>query len=114
MPNTNRLFSVSEAFYDCQSLKNLNLSDFNFGKVISTKKMFYNCINLKYLSLPNKMSSLVRTNNMFENCIALETLNLGFLENASNWNHAEEMFKNCINLTFKCNCTIFRQYAINV
>ena len=97
--NTNELLYASNAFYNCQSLTSLDLSSFNFGKLISAKNMFHNCINIKTLILPNRMTSLIRTNNMFENCNQLQSLNLGFLENANNWHHAEAMFKNCQSLT---------------
>ena len=40
-------------FYECSSLKELDLSNFNINNVITMSYMFYNCSTLKELNLLN-------------------------------------------------------------
>ena len=60
-------------FYNCTSLKSLNLSNFNTKNVTDMYRMFYNCSSLISLDLSNfNTNNVTDINSMFsglnENC----------------------------------------------
>ena len=64
-------------FYECSSLKELNLSNFNTDKVKYMSDMFNGCSSLKILNLINfKINHYTDIFNIFLNCISLEELNI--------------------------------------
>ena len=44
---------MSYMFYNCSSIKELNLSNFNTNNVTNMEGMFYNCLSLQELNLFN-------------------------------------------------------------
>ena len=44
---------MSSLFFDCKSLINLNLSNFNTENVLDMSYMFGGCLNLKNLDISN-------------------------------------------------------------
>ena len=71
------LTNTSFMFYNCSSLKSIDLSSFNTNNVTNMSYMFYNCFSLKSIDL-----SLFNTNNvinmsyMFYNCSSLKSIDL--------------------------------------
>ena len=56
-------------FYDCSSLKELNLSNFNTSKVKYMDFMFYNCYSLTNLDISNfDIRDNISTRYMFSGC----------------------------------------------
>ncbi len=92
--------NVSEMFYKCKLL--LSLQSFNqwtMDKVTNMKKMFYECISLKLIDLNGWNTSQVKDfSYMFYSCQNLEIiegLNNFNTQNAENFGH---MFDKCYNL----------------
>ena len=50
---TNKVTNMSYMFYDCSSLKELNLSNFITDNVIDMSYMFYECSSLIEINLSN-------------------------------------------------------------
>ena len=40
-------------FYNCQTLKSINISSFNTENVQSMSQLFYNCSSLEFLDIKN-------------------------------------------------------------
>ena len=60
-------------FYNCESLKELNLSNFNTNKVYNMGDMFYECQNLTELNISKfKINKETNTSNMFQGCVRLK------------------------------------------
>ena len=56
-------------FYECLSLKELNLSNFNTNNVTDMNSMFYGCSSLKELVISNFNTKNVNDiNSMFDRC----------------------------------------------
>ena len=53
-------------FYNCKSLKELNLSNFNTINVVSMRAMFWGCSSLKELNISN--FKINEATYMFEGC----------------------------------------------
>ena len=71
-------------FYNCSSLKSLDLTNFNISQVSNMTSMFYNCKNLSFLNLSNfDTSGVNEKNEMFYNCSSLNVINI-FNFNISN------------------------------
>ena len=57
---------MSYMFYECKSLKELNLSNFNTNNVINMEYMFCGCSSLQELNLSNfNTSNVYNMNRMF-------------------------------------------------
>ena len=68
----NYLTKINYMFYNCSSLINLNLSNFNTQNVIDMREMFYKCYSLINLNLSNFNTQHVTDMfGMFCNCNAL-------------------------------------------
>ena len=64
-------------FYKCNSIKCINLSNFDTSNVTNMKGMFYNCKNLTSIDLSNFDTSKVEhMDYLFYNCEKLEYINL--------------------------------------
>ena len=48
---TNNVTNMSNMFYNCKKLENLDLSNFVFNNLINMNDMFYGCLSLKDLNL---------------------------------------------------------------
>ena len=83
-------------FYNCNSLKSINLSNFNTSSVTNMEYMFNNCNSLKSINLSNfNTSSVTNMRYMFENCNSLKSINL------SNFNTSSVTFMN--SMFYLCN-----------
>lgn len=84
--------NINRMFYNCQSLKNIDLSNINLLNIENMNYMFYQCLELNSVNLSEIDSSNVNdVSNMFENCIAINTIDI------SNFNNTDikinDMFK---------------------
>ena len=88
----------SYMFYDCESIKTIDLSSFDGREVIDMSYMFSYCSNLKDLKFGSiDTSNVTNMSYMFCHCKELETLNLLSLR-TDKVTAMEEMFCGCINL----------------
>jgi len=95
----NNLKNTSYMFSDCESLTNINLSNFNTKEVISMRGMFYNCKSLKNIDFSNlNTQNVTDISYMFSFCKSLTNINLSNLEiqHVINMRH---MFSYCTSLT---------------
>ena len=85
-------------FYNCSSLKSLNLSNFETSKATSFGLMFYNCNSLKFLDLQNFVTNSSKIMDyMFYGCSSLLSLNINTF-NTSLVTNMINMFKRCTSL----------------
>ena len=63
-------------FQDCESLTNINLSNFSTEKVTNMKNLFNNCRNLKSLNILNFITNKCNINGIFYNCFKLRRKNV--------------------------------------
>lgn len=67
--NTSEVTSMSNAFYRCEKLVNIDLSNFNTAKVTDMSNMFYGCSSLFQPNLSSFVTSRVQNFScMFYNC----------------------------------------------
>ena len=61
---------MSYMFYECSSLKELNLNNFNTNNVTNMSGMFYGCLSLKELNLNNfNTNNVTDMYGMFDGCL---------------------------------------------
>jgi surface protein len=66
---------MSSLFYECSSLKNLDISNFNTINVTDMSNMFYECSSLEKLYLPSfDVNAKPIMNKMFYRCKSLKDL----------------------------------------
>ena len=95
----NNLTKTNHMFYDCDSLRNLNLSNFNTQNVTNMSYMFYDCKSLINLNLSNfNTQNVSDMSYMFYECNSLTNLNLSNF-NTRNVNDMSCMFYSCNSLT---------------
>ena len=97
--DTEKVTHVEYMFYNCSSLKELDLNNFNTTNVTDMHSMFSGCSSLKEIDLKNfNVSKVKDMGRMFYFCEKLITL--GFWENFNTINvtNMEEMFNNCTSL----------------
>lgn len=93
--DTSDVLSTQGMFYDCYSLKELDLSRLNTSNVTQMQEMFRGCGSLKELNLSSFDTSKVYTmQEMFSNCSELEELNLSSFD-TSRVTHMQGLFENC-------------------
>ena len=64
-------------FYDCKSLTNINLSNFNTQKVINMEYLFNGCSSLTNINLSNfNNQNLTNMGFMFSGCSSLTKNNI--------------------------------------
>ena len=69
----NYLTKTNFMFYDCSSLININLSNFNTQNVTDMSGMFYNCSSLTNINLSNfNTQNVTNMSYMFRNCSSLK------------------------------------------
>ena len=97
--DTSQVTNMSEMFYYCESLTNLDVSHFNTSQVTNMSEMFELCVNLTNLDLSNFDTSQV-TNMfyMFWSCDSLTNLDVSRF-NTSQVTNMSEMFGKCENLS---------------
>ena len=90
---------TSWMFNNCQSLTNLDLSNFDTSKVTCMEWMFGNCLSLATLDLSSfDTSNVTSMNNMFQACLNLAKLDLSNF-NTSKMITMSNMFGDCSSLT---------------
>ncbi len=74
---TDEVKSMSWMFYDCSSLEEIDISNFNTDKVTDMTAMFYKCNSLKYLDFGSfNTANVISMASMFRECENLESLDL--------------------------------------
>ena len=97
--NTSQTTDMSSMFYNCASLEKLNLSNLDTSQVIDMTYMFYNCASLIKLNLNNFNTSNVKIMSfMFAKCSLLNSLNVNNFK-TFNVNDMSNMFNGCSSLT---------------
>ena len=90
---------TSWMFCNCQSLTNLDMSNFDTSKVTCMEWMFGACLSLTTLDLSNFDTSKVTSMSyMFQACLSLTTLDLSNFD-TSNVTDMSGMFSDCSSLT---------------
>ena len=95
----NNLKKTNYMFCSCESLTDINLSNFNAQNITNMSCMFYGCSSLTNIDLTNfNTKNVTNMDFMFSNCHSLSNINLSSFntENATNMNF---MFSNCESLT---------------
>ena len=93
------LINMNEIFYNCYTLKYLDLSNFKTDNVIDMNNMLSHCLSLTSVNLTNfKTDNVIDMSNMFTNCISLKNIDL-FSFNTSNVEDMSWMFSYCSSLT---------------
>ncbi len=96
---TDSVNDMSYAFYDCESLTQLDLSTFNTSNVTTMKEMFDGCTSLTELNLTSFNTEKVdNMYGMFWNCLKITTLDLHTFDTQRVTN-MDFMFSNCPALT---------------
>ena len=86
------------SFGFCESLKSLNLSNFNTSNLNDMQAMFYDCKNLELIDISNFDTSNVKhMDGLFGSCKSIKSINLSHF-NTSSLISISEMFSNCKNL----------------
>lgn len=106
--DTSKATMMSNMFYNCTSLSNLNLSSFTTNKVTTMSNMFYNCEALGSINVSGfDTTKVVDMAAMFYNCKKIENINLSSFDtplltnimNPSTDNTSQEgIFENCESL----------------
>ena len=90
---------MSYMFYDCKSLIELDVSNFNTSNVKNMTYMFAYCYDLTSLDVSNfNTSNVISMSNMFYNCKSLTTLDVSNF-NTSKATNVNNMFYACEKLT---------------
>ena len=85
-------------FYNCGSLKSLDISNFNTSEVTNMRGMFYHCIGLTSLDLSHLNTSKVSIMiSMFQSCFNLLSVNLSGWD-TRNVGSMTKMFEGCKSL----------------
>ena len=96
--NTAKITDMSEMFFDCPLLEQLDLSSFNTSKVEDMSFMFEGCSSLASLDLNSFNTSNVESmESMFEGCSSLSSLDLSSF-NTTEVTKMNCMFKGCKSL----------------
>ena len=76
--------NIDRMFYNCQKLKNIDLSNLNTENTVNLNNMFYQCLNLKSINMSAiKTSKVEDASNMFENCIILNNIDISSFSNVN-------------------------------
>ena len=97
--NTSNVTSMSNMFNGCSSLATLNISNFNTSNVTDMSNMFYGCSSLTELDLSNfNTSNVTSMAYMFYRCSRLTEVDLSNFD-MSKVNDISQIFTICSNLT---------------
>ena len=97
--NTSKVTDMSKMFYNCSSLRSLNLSNFNTSAVTNMSEMFYGCSGLTELNVSSfNTSAVTDMSYMFSKCSSLTSLNLSNF-NTSAVTNMNYIFSGCSSLT---------------
>ena len=76
--------NMNRMFYNCQSLKNIDLSNINTKNVDMMNYMFYQCIELDSIDLSEVEGENVNDiSNMFENCVSVNNIDISNFTNSN-------------------------------
>ena len=93
------LKDCSNMFYNCKTIKSIDLSKFDSKNVINMSNMFFNCDNLSDINFTNfNTENVTNMNNMFCQCYNLKYIGLSSF-NTSRVTDMSEMFRSCDKLT---------------
>ena len=96
--NTSNITTMYHMFSGCDYLKSVDLSSFDTSNVTTMEEMFYGCHDLKSVDLSSfDNSNVVTLYRMFFECNHLESINLSSFSNA-NVETMGSMFAGCKNL----------------
>lgn len=97
--NTSNVVTMGRMFYNCSSLKSLDLSTFNTANVINMWCMFYGCSGLESLNVSSfDTKKVTDMSYMFDNCGGLTSLDLSSFRTDS-VKDMTYMFSACDHLT---------------
>ena len=112
--DTSNVTNMSNMFYNCFNITNLDLSNFYTSNAINMNSMFYNCQKLTNLDLSNfDTSKIPNMSYMFYGCNKLTDLDLTSFD-TSNVNNMSFMFYNCKGLTTLDLSNFYTSNAINM
>jgi len=95
----NNLKNINYMFYNCESLTNINLSNFNTQTITNMSHMFSNCKSLTNINLSNFNTQNVKDmSDMLSDCKSLTNINLSDF-NTQNVTNMSGIFFNCKSLT---------------
>ena len=90
--------TASSAFYDCKSLRSVDLSGLDTSSVTGMSYMFYNCSSLAALDLSSfDTSQVLYMSSMFKGCSKLSSLDLSSFD-TSKVTDMSDMFYGCSSL----------------
>ena len=90
--NSSNIITMSFMFYYCKSLVSINISSFNTQKVTNMEYMFSKCKSLIKLDLSNfNTKKVINMGNMFNDCDSLKILDLNNF-NTQNVTNMKGMF----------------------
>jgi len=96
---TQNVTNMSYKFYNCSSLTNINLSNINTQNTTNISYMFYKCLSLTNINLSNfNTQNVINMSYLFYNCSSLTNINLSNF-NTQNATNMSYMFYNCSSLT---------------
>ena len=96
---TSKVTNMSNMFYNCANLTNLDLSGWNTSKVTAMNSMFNGCTNLTSLDVSGfDTSEVTNMSAMFNNCNKLTSLDVSGFD-TSEVTNTNSMFFNCSKLT---------------
>ena len=97
--NTSEVTSMKHMFYNCNELRNIDLSHFNTAKVTDMSGMFALCVYLTSLDLSIFNTANVEAmDSMFHACISLQTIYVGDGWSTAAVTESGKMFNDCIDL----------------
>ncbi len=97
--DTQNVTDMSLMFGDCKGLTSLNLSSFDTQNVSNLQHMFVSCENLKILDLRSfNTSNVINMNSMFYYCDKLKTITVGANWNTANVESSVDMFTGCLSI----------------
>jgi len=89
---------MSYMFYDCKSLKSIDLSNFNINNVHNMSHMFDGCDSLESINLANfNTKNVINMSYRFSYCKSLKAIDLSNF-NTNNVNNMSSMFFSCNSL----------------
>ena len=96
---SNNITNTNYLFFDCKSLVNINLSNFNNKNITKMNSMFNKCSSLANIYLSNlNTQNVTNMSNMFRECSSLTNINLSKFSTL-NVTNMESMFNGCSSLT---------------
>ena len=95
--NLSKVESVESMFWNCTSLKKIDLRSWNVSNIKDMRNLFYGCTSLTQIDLAGwDPKNVTDMSQMFRGCESLQTLYQSFsVPNVENLSH---MFNGCVNL----------------